>query len=77
VQNVRFWHKAPRTKSISVLFNPSSAPYAHMFLPAMETSRGSVELKVPRSLLMLRLSKPLLQLGSEHSGTLGGYAPDH
>jgi putative tryptophan/tyrosine transport system substrate-binding protein len=37
---------APRTKSISVLFNPSSAPYARMFLPAMETSRGSVEVIV-------------------------------
>jgi putative ABC transport system substrate-binding protein len=37
---------APRTTSISVMFNPASAPYARMFLPSMETSRRSIELQV-------------------------------
>lgn len=37
---------APRTTSISVMFNPVSAPYARMFLPSMETSRRSIELQV-------------------------------
>ena len=37
---------APRTSSISVMFNPASAPFAHMFLPSMETSRRSIELQV-------------------------------
>ena len=37
---------APRTTSISVMFNPASAPFARMFLPSMETSRRSIELQV-------------------------------
>ena len=32
---------APRLRSITVMFNPDSAPFARMFLPAMEAVRAS------------------------------------
>ena len=32
---------APRLRSITVMFNPNSAPFARMFLPAMEAVRAS------------------------------------
>jgi putative ABC transport system substrate-binding protein len=32
---------APRLESITVMFNPDSAPFARMFLPAMEAIRAS------------------------------------
>ena len=56
---------APRTTSISVMFNPASAPFARMFFPSMETSRRSIELQVSPSVVTPTLSKPSVQPGSE------------
>jgi putative tryptophan/tyrosine transport system substrate-binding protein len=37
---------APRTTSISVMFNPATAPFARMFLPSMEALRRSIDLQI-------------------------------
>jgi putative ABC transport system substrate-binding protein len=37
---------APRLETITVIFNPDSAPYARMFLPAMEAVRASSTFKL-------------------------------
>ena len=37
---------APRTRLISVMFNPATAPFARMFLPSMEASRQSIALQM-------------------------------
>jgi ABC-type uncharacterized transport system substrate-binding protein len=37
---------APRTASIAILFNPATAPYARMFLPAMETTAAAASVQL-------------------------------
>jgi len=40
---------APRVQSITVIFNPDTAPFARMFLPSMEAARPSAQFELIQS----------------------------
>jgi putative ABC transport system substrate-binding protein len=63
---------APRLKSIMVMFNPDSAPFARMFLPAMETVRATsaFELIVSPVRDESELGRAIAMAGRQQSGGL-------
>jgi putative ABC transport system substrate-binding protein len=63
---------APRLKSITVIFNPDSAPFARMFLPAMEAVRATsaFELIVSPVRDEIELGRAIAMAGHHQSGGL-------
>jgi ABC-type uncharacterized transport system substrate-binding protein len=63
---------APRLKSITVIFNPDSAPFARMFLPAMEAVRATsaFELIVSPVRDEIELGRAIAMAGRQQSGGL-------
>jgi putative tryptophan/tyrosine transport system substrate-binding protein len=63
---------APRLKSITVIFNPDSAPFARMFLPAMEAVRATstFELIVSPVRDEIELGRAIALAGRQQSGGL-------
>jgi putative ABC transport system substrate-binding protein len=63
---------APRLKSITVIFNPDSAPFARMFLPAMEAVRATstFELIVSPVRDEIELDRAIALAGRQQSGGL-------
>jgi putative tryptophan/tyrosine transport system substrate-binding protein len=63
---------APRLKSITVIFNPDSAPFARMFLPAMEAVRATstFELIVSPVRDEIELGRAIALAGRRQSGGL-------
>ncbi|MFZ0152540.1 MAG: ABC transporter substrate-binding protein [Xanthobacteraceae bacterium] len=63
---------APRLKSITVIFNPDSAPFARMFLPAMEAVRATsaFELIVSPVRDEIELGRAIAMAGRRQSGGL-------
>src|SRR6516225_2525403 len=63
---------APRLKSITVIFNPDSAPFAQMFLPTMEAVRATsaFELIVSPVRDEIELDRAIAAAGRQQSGGL-------
>jgi len=63
---------APRLKSMTVIFNPDSAPFARMFLPAMEAVRATsaFELIVSPVRDEIELGRAIAMAGRQQSGGL-------
>jgi len=63
---------APRLKSITVIFNPDSAPFARMFLPTMEAvhATSAFELIVSPVRDEIELSRAIAAAGRQQSGGL-------
>src|SRR6516165_1692223 len=66
---------APRLKSITVIFNPDSAPFARMFLPAMEAVRATsaFELIVSPVRDEIELDRAIALAGRQQCGGLIAY----
>jgi putative ABC transport system substrate-binding protein len=63
---------ASRLKSITVIFNPDSAPFARMFLPAMEAVRATSTFELIVSLVRdeIELGRAIASAGRQRSGGL-------
>jgi putative ABC transport system substrate-binding protein len=63
---------APRLETITVIFNPDSAPFARMFLPAMEAVRASsaFELTIAPVRNETELDRAIAVAGRQQSGGL-------
>ena len=62
----------PRLESITVMFNPDSAPFARMFLPAMEAVRATSAFKLIVSPVRdeIELGRAIAVAGRQQSGGL-------
>ena len=62
----------PRLESITVMFNPDSAPFARMFLPTMEAVRATsaFELIVSPVRDEIELGRAIAVAGRQQSGGL-------
>jgi len=63
---------APRLKSITVIFNPDSAPFARMFLPTMEAVRATSAFELIVSTIRdeIELDRAIAAAGRQQSGGL-------